>query len=87
MGRIRDAVDRAVIAAVHGGQDEPAGARRATVVAAAAGLAANRHPAVGAVAGGLAAVVVAAESALTECVWPSGEYAGFHRGNERGGAR
>ncbi|MGW2519796.1 hypothetical protein ACWC09_22820 [Streptomyces sp. NPDC001617] len=66
----------------------PASARRATQIASVAAHAAAQHSHSGTAAAvaGLGAVAVAAEGALTNYVYPPGEYATF-RDDRKGGRR
>lgn len=63
----------------------PASARRATQVASAAAHAASQHGHTGTAAAiaGLGAAAVAAEGALSNYVYPPGDYAGFREDKKK----
>lgn len=82
---LRDRLRDVAIGAMTGGQDEPALARRASQIAPmlADTLADNGHSAA-AVATSLAgAAAVASEGALSNYVYPPGDYAGFDEKGSR----
>ncbi|MEU8028012.1 hypothetical protein AB0C13_05165 [Streptomyces sp. NPDC049099] len=84
---IRDRVRDAAYRAMTNDDGSPASARRATQAASVAAQAASRHGHSGTavVVAGLGAAVVAAEGALTNYVYPPGEYATF-RDHRKGAA-
>jgi hypothetical protein len=83
---IRDRARDALYGAMTTSDDSPASARRATQVASVAAQAASQHGHAGTAAAvaGLGAAAVAAEGALSNYVYPPGDYATFRA--EDGGA-
>lgn len=77
---IRDRARDALYGAMNTGDGSPASARRATQVASVAAQAAANHGHAGtaAVVASLGAAAVAAEGALTNYVYPPGDYADFN---------
>lgn len=76
---IRDLAREALYGAMNTSDGTPASARRATQAASVLAHAASTHGHTGtaAVVAGLGAAAVAAEGALSNYVYPPGEYAGF----------
>ncbi|MFE2693648.1 hypothetical protein [Streptomyces mirabilis] len=77
---LRDRLRGAAYDAMNTSDGTPAGARRATQVAAVTAQAASEHGHSGTAAAiaGLGAAAVAAEGALSNYVYPPGEYASFN---------
>lgn len=82
---IRDRARDALYGAMNNPDGSPASARRATQVAAVTAHAAAEHGHTGtaAVVAGLGAAAVAAEGALSNYVYPPGDYATFKEGGKR----
>ncbi|MET7731549.1 hypothetical protein ABZT02_09285 [Streptomyces sp. NPDC005402] len=84
---LRDRLQEAAYRTMTNNDGSPASARRATQVASVVAHAAAQHGHVGTAAtvAGLGAAAVAAEGALSNYVYPHGEYASFH--DDRKGRR
>ncbi|MFI2202688.1 hypothetical protein ACH47Z_18285 [Streptomyces sp. NPDC020192] len=78
---LRDRIREAAYNAATTSTGDPAGARRATQAASVFAQAASRHGHTGTAAAlsSLGAVAVAAEGALSNYVYPPGEYATFRK--------
>lgn len=82
---LKDRLRDAAYSAMTNADGSPASARRATQVASVlADTVADHSTAAAAAVAGLGAVAVAAEGALSNYVYPPGDYAGF---NEKGRKR
>lgn len=82
---LKDRARDALYSAMHTSDDSPASARRATQAASTLAQAAahHGHTTTAAAIAGLGAAAVAAEGALTNYVYPPGEYATFREGEQR----
>jgi hypothetical protein len=82
---IRDRARDALYSAMTNGDGSPASARRATQIATVTAKAAadHGHSGTAAVVATLGAAAVAAEGALSNYVYPPGDYATFKTGGQR----
>ena len=82
---IRDRIRDAVYSAATTSDGDPAGARRATQAASVLAQTASQHghTATAAAVATLGAAAVAAEGALSNYVYPPGEYAGFREDGKK----
>jgi len=82
---LKDRARGALYGAMHTSDGSPASARRATQVASTLAQAASHHGhgTTAAAIAGLGAAAVAAEGALTNYVYPAGDYATFREGDQR----
>lgn len=86
---IRDRIQEAVYGAMNTSDGSPASARRATQAASVLAQTASQHGHSGTAAAvaGLGAAAVAAEGALSNYVYPPGDYATFRDDGKKRGRR